>query len=183
MIAHLLGNGPSRSFYSDRDGFILGTNLSDSTLRLDASVCIDKEPLEVLANKEQPVPAPFIIPTGLFKFFRQCQARNPEIKLHSRIERLRSGNSSGHNGLKYLIDHNYKEIHVWGCDSIFHDHVKSDTHAKVPRGIVTEKHWERWRKNFIYMMGQQQNISFIIHSLKDLPSQGFSNIHISVCNP
>lgn len=183
MIAHLLGNGPSREHYSDRDGFILGTNLSDPTLRLDASVCVDKDPLEALAQKKYPVPAPFIIPTALHKFFLQCQARNPEIQLHSRIERLRFGNSSGHNGLKYLIDRKYTEIHLWGCDSIFDNHVRSDTHNKIPDGLVTEKHWERWRNNFIYMMGQQQNISFTIYSLRALPSQEFSNIHISVCNP
>lgn len=149
MIAHLLGNGPSRSQFSlgvEPKGDLFGCNLSDFSLPLVATFIMDLVVVNNISNNGIALPWPAVVPQALVRTAQRCE---PPIKIHSTVAMtVRNGQSTGHKAAVWLLENGYKEIHFWGFDSMFANTVTSDTHQKIPEGISTIKNVPRWRANW-----------------------------------
>ena len=147
MIAHILGNGPSRKdFINTPHGDIFGCNLSDPMLPLKATFIMDKVVIDHIHNNKLKLNFPVIIPNGIRKLVNQCDPA-PKI-LDVMDHQLKNGESTGHRGVSWLIQNRYTEIHMWGFDSMKKDDVESDTHQKIPEGIFCPTNYKRWRKSW-----------------------------------
>ena len=147
MIAHILGNGPSRKdFINTPHGDIFGCNLSDPMLPLKATFIMDKVVINHIHNNKLKLNFPVIIPNAIKKITLQCNPA-PEIRdvMH---HQLRAGESTGHRGVFWLMQNGYTEIHMWGFDSMKKDSVESDTHQKIPEGSFCPTNYKRWRKSW-----------------------------------
>jgi hypothetical protein len=164
MIAHILGNGPSRKeFKNDPVGDIYGCNLSDPSLPLKATFIMDKVVIDHIHNKKLKLNFPVIVPNGIRKLVNQCDPA-PEIRdvMHSQ---LKSGESTGHRGVFWLMKNGYKEIHMWGFDSMKKDSVESDTHQLIPEGPFCTTNYKKWRVNWDKLLKGEDGmgVNVVIH--------------------
>jgi len=134
MRVHLLGNGPSRSTFRNRpEGEVFGCNFSNSHYNLTATFVADTNVIVEMNNKKSKIPV--IIPTRLEK-----AAKNLEI--YDYIPPLKNGTSTGHIAYEYLKAR-YREIHLWGFDSLWKDDCESDS-----PGIRCDDNYIKWRKKW-----------------------------------
>ena len=165
MIAHLLGNGPSRSqFINEPFGDIYGCNLSDFSLPLKATFIMDKLVVTKIANEKIMIPWPMIMPRVQSKFLKAWKDC-PLTVAHTFERNLAGGESTGHRGFTYLVDQGYKEIHLWGFDSIKKDTVASDSHVKIPEGPFTERNIPKWRNRWKMLLNEPRakNLKVVVH--------------------
>jgi hypothetical protein len=164
MIAHLLGNGPSKKdFINDPSGDIFGCNLGEPTQPLKASFVMDKLVIDHIADNKLALPYPIILPHALRR--RAEQVKEPDLKVLDVVPTpLRSGESTGHKAMVYLLER-YDEVHMWGFDSLKVDTVKSDTHEKIPKGPADPKNYLRWRKAWqeIFRTAEERKKRIVIH--------------------
>lgn len=145
-IAHILGNGPSRSdFVNEPEGDIYGCNLSDFSLPLKATFIMDKVAIDHIHNNRVELPWPIVVPTALRRLIQDCPTK-PAV--HDWLpDGLYNGESTGHYALSWCMKR-YDVVHMWGFDSIWKDTVESDSHTKIPTGIHCAKNFKPWRENF-----------------------------------
>ena len=138
MIAHLLGNGPSKKdFINEPIGDIYGCNLGEPTLPMKAAFIMDKLVINHIDSHHPIMPYPVIVPYELKR--RTEQVKDPQLIVLDTVPTpLKSGESTGHKAMMYLLL-KYDEIHMWGFDSLRLDTVKSDTHEKIPNGPANPK--------------------------------------------
>jgi hypothetical protein len=164
MIAHILGNGPSRKdFINTPQGDIFGCNLSDPTLPLKATFIMDKVVISHIHNKKVVMNFPVIIPNGIRKLVNQCDPA--PVILDVMHAQLKTGESTGHRGVFWLMKNGYKEIHMWGFDSMKHDSVESDTHQKIPEGPFCATNYKKWRVTWDKLLNGDdgKGVKVIIH--------------------
>lgn len=173
MIAHLLGNGPSRSqFPAKSEGDIFGCNLSDFSLPLKATFIMDKVVIDHIHNNRVMLPFPLICPQSLAKIVRQCPT-SPTI--YDVIPRnLLNGESTGHRAFEYLVDQGYTEIHLWGFDSINVNTIASDSHQKIPSGIFFPGNLPKWRSTWNKLFSHPKVRSKVKVEVHFLPGPGSS---------
>jgi len=164
MIAHILGNGPSRKhFINTPEGDIFGCNLSDSALPLKATFIMDKVVINHIHNNKIKLNFPVIIPNEIRTIATQCPY--PPIILHTMHEKLKAGESTGHRGVLWLMKNGYKEIHMWGFDSMKKDSVESDTHQLIPEGPHCETNYKKWRVTWDKLLKGEDSkgVGVVIH--------------------
>lgn len=160
MIVHIIGNGPSKKdFTNDPVGDVYGCNLSDLDRDLTATFIMDKVVLHHITNNGLKLKFPVIIPDA----YRRI-AGNLVI-LDTIPTLLENGESTGHHGVQYLLRKRYKQIHLWGFDSLYTESIESDSHTKIPEGIHFDSNWRRWRNNWdkIFNSDLGRECQFIIH--------------------
>jgi len=147
MIAHILGNGPSKvNFRGFPVGDIYGCNLADADRNLTATFIMDKVVLVHMQNNNLRLNFPIIISQSLASIARRCNPK-PEV-LDTISAEIQNGESTGHHGVQYLLKKGYTEIHMWGFDSLYTESIASDSHTKIPEGIHWDDNWKRWRVNW-----------------------------------
>jgi hypothetical protein len=71
--------------------------------------------------------------------------------------------SSAHVAVQWCIEHDYSEIHLWGCDSIWADTVETRTDTIIERARIQQDlhiHWrEKWKAFISY--------NIIVHNTKE----------------
>lgn len=161
MIAHLLGNGPSRKeFRNDPTGDIFGCNLSDETLPLKATFILDNEVFSHILHLKINLPWP-IIAHGRWR--KICNRLEPSIVMLDELHRPRvSGESTGHHAAHWLLENGYTNIHLWGFDSLKDGSVTSDSHEKIANAIWTEKIVPKWIANWNKIFQDNPN-TFTVH--------------------
>ena len=139
ITAHVVGNGPSWVDFkrlSDQD-FVIGCNVTkvlaaDATMMSDVSLC-NQIQHHRRHNRKPALPKipPVIANPGVVEWLGNPVNDCHEMILYStyrRPEGVRSLEmSSAHYGVLWLIDHGYTDIHVWGIDSYFKNHIYSHT--------------------------------------------------------
>ena len=147
MIAHILGNGPSRkNFVNEPVGDVFGCNLSDENLPLKATFIMDKVCVDHIHNNKVKLNWPVICPRVLVKLFKPC---NPPVEIFDTVlDGVYNGESTGHHAVAYLLKKGYTEIHMWGFDSLSRDTIESDSHTKMPECPRAERNFLPWRKNW-----------------------------------
>jgi hypothetical protein len=164
MIAHILGNGPSRKdFINTPKGDIFGCNLSDPTLPLKATFIMDKVVIGHIHNNKLKLNFPVIIPNSIRKLVNQCDPA--PVILDVMDPQLRPGESTGHRGVLWLMQNGYAEIHMWGFDSMKKDSVESDTHQKIPESPFCTANYKKWRVTWDKLLkgDDSKGVKVIIH--------------------
>lgn len=147
MIAHIIGNGPSKKgFVNDPEGDIFGCNLGEPNLPLKATFIMDKVCIDHIHNNQVKLNFPVIVPYCLKKLIVRC---NPAPEIYDTVpDGVYNGQSTGHKGVAYLLESGYTEIHMWGFDSLFRETIESDSHTKMPECPTAPNNWKAWRKNW-----------------------------------
>ena len=144
MIGVVLGNGPSRSFYERNGDIVLGCNIPSSEFSVDATVICDEEIVWVLKNDLTLIQIPVIISTKVYEKMKELR-----IVEHFHIHHVfkpKDWHNAAHYAADYLMEHGCDEIHLWGCDSIFHDSVVSSTGDYTKQRTIGDPRFlKNWR--------------------------------------
>ena len=176
-VAHVIGNGPSWIYYkkSNIDDFVIGCNITkvknpNATLLSDLRLCYK------IREKVVSINCPAIVNEKVYKWITEdSTGKESGIQIYSRYERPDGIEplimSSGHYGVLWAIDNGYDTIHVWGCDSIYIDHMHSHTDEIVPSGTKRSiekmnKVVMRWRREWHNIVDKNPEVNIIFHGLK-----------------
>ena len=173
-IAHIVGNGPSASNFNklnDSD-FVVGCNITrvsdaDVTMLSDPRLC------KLILNDPTLLTIPVIANPRVMDWLKLPEANGICIEVHDTYQRPEGVNplemSSAHYGVIWAIGKGYDEIHVWGVDSIYVDHINSHTDKLVPS--ETKKNpdkmktvAERWRTEWQNIIKQNFSVNIIFHA-------------------
>lgn len=78
--------------------------------------------------------------------------------------------SSAHIATLWLIENNYKEIHIWGCDAIKVDTIKSTTDSLVDSCYKdtntsgVSKVIDNWREKWDMIVNEYPEINITFHN-------------------
>ena len=174
-VGHVVGNGPSRKHFKkfDQNNFVVGCNLSDRSLPLDATVVIDPAVINHIINNQIDYLPPLIITQGVKKIINK---NNFDVPVSTVLDTRSKGNSSGHFATDYLLHRGYTHIHMWGCDSLFEDTVESFTREQIPNEPANSKNWKRWRNAWHNVFAEKKDVQFYVYTLKDF-DMNFPNLH------
>lgn len=163
LVAHVIGNGPSKKdFVNEPDGDIYGCNLSSFDLPLTATFIMDKVAIDHIHNFKKELPWPIVTTHTLSRFAEQCPF--PPVILDRLDATLRNGESTGHYAVLYCL-RRYKEVHLWGFDSMVIDSIESDSHVKIPEGPRCHTNYKSWRTNWDKMFRSKDaaGVNVVIH--------------------
>jgi hypothetical protein len=71
--------------------------------------------------------------------------------------------SAAHIATQWALDHDYTEIHLWGCDSIWQDTQETRTDELVPRNRMQFDLYMHWREKW----QPYKNFNIIVHNTKE----------------
>jgi len=145
MLGVVLGNGPSKQFYDRTGDFVLGCNIPSEQFSVDATVICDEEIVWILKNDLTLIEVPVIISTKVYEKMKELGIDKKFIILH--VFKPKDWYNSAHYAAEYLMSEGCDEIHLWGCDSIFQNTVKSSTGALVNQTTLGDDRFIRnWRR-------------------------------------
>ena len=148
MRADVLGNGPSLALYAPVNNFVIGCNIHEHPV--DVSVVIDKKPfLKYCGNRDLFQRKPIITSVYAMSTLEEQEITH-EFEIWHKVPYLEKYMSAGHVAVDWLIEHDYREIHLWGFDSIWADTIETRTDKIIERSRAQFDlyiHWrERWQK-------------------------------------
>jgi hypothetical protein len=160
MIGVVLGNGPSKTAYDRTGDFVIGCNIPDSVNSVDATVICDVEIVWILKNSPNLIGAtPLIISTNVYEKMKEFRIVDDYVILH--VFKPRDWYNSAHYAAQYLIDNGCEEIHIWGCDSIFEDTIKSSTDELVKKDMDQERFIRHWRQVWVDIHKSHPYVNFV----------------------
>jgi hypothetical protein len=133
---------------------------------LKATFIHDKRPLEHLIRHKQTLPWDVITPHGRNPSMANRVKRSKCVPRLVQLPHKIKERSSGHDGLVFLAScGRYKEIHLWGFDSLTHGSCASDSLGKIDGSVQDKKRVPVWIKRFrfIFKIWASQGIVFQIH--------------------
>jgi len=184
---HILGNGPSiKDFPLDIDGIRIGTNFSDAKLKPIHTFINDGKPLDMILSGEVSLEYPIVISTRAVEkaqlYEKKPKYDNTIIKfivdfikydhLHERLG-LNSAQMATVYGIKQFLP---KEVHIWGCDSLWSDDISSSTDSYIPSKGCNSSINELWRNQWDYLISQNPERTFFIHGKGTPLLQSQSNV-------
>jgi len=156
-IAHLIGNGPSRANFVEtpagEDAY--GCNLSSFELKLSATFVGDSVVFDRIIKDRLVLPWPIICAETIRKYEKRLPAGNRIVD--EMPGRPNPGESTGHCAFKWLIDHGYTTINLWGFDSLTTGSGASDSHTKIPEGGFSPRNVVIWSDLWRNVFSQAEN--------------------------
>ena len=184
-LAHVVGNGPSWVDFKriSDDDFVIGCNVTkvsdaDVTMMSDISLCNQIQ--HHRRHKRKPILPdlpPVIANPGVVEWLNNSVNDCHGMVLFStytRPEGVRSLEmSSAHFAVLWLIDNGYTDIHVWGIDSYFKNHIYSHTdNIKMSK---LKKDPERvsevangWKDKWDEILNNNPAVKIVLHGPKDV---------------
>jgi hypothetical protein len=166
MIGVVLGNGPSKSSYDRTGDFVLGCNIPSIEFSVDATVICDEEIVWVLKNDLTLIQVPVIISNRVYEKMKELGIVD-NFHIHH-VFKPKDWHNAAHYAADYLMEHGCDEIHLWGCDTIFHDSVVSSTGDYTKQTTVGDDRFLRnWRRVWDEKIknGNQNNVHFVVFRL------------------
>lgn len=146
LLAHILGNGPSIQLYKPSEGFVIGCNFH--THPVDVSVVLDKRPFLIYkGNRSLLQGKPIITSSYAMSTIKEIKIRD-ELNIILVIENMGTYDSAGHIATRWALNEGYKEIHLWGFDSIWADTQETKTDEIVPRNRAQFDLYIHWREKW-----------------------------------
>jgi len=159
--AHVVGNGPSYIDFEriDPEDLVVGCNITrinaDFTTLSDLRLAYQiRNALHV--GKPKMINCPVLVNQKIYDWLQTSKGQQCKLDIHDVYKTY--GNepfdlSSGHYAAMWLIEQGYDEIHVWGVDSYFDDHILSYTDEYVESGTkrsttAMSKVATRWKKEW-----------------------------------
>lgn len=175
MRAHVIGNGPSWENFKkiEESDFVVGCNKPN--IKVDACIIMDLRMFyKLLANTE-----PLILDCGIIinskcKRAYDSKNRNKELinikDIYDPPESFKALNSA-HIAALWLVKNGYKEIHIWGCDSLSVYDTTSTTdiitkaeYYKFKGNTATIEIVDRWRSKWDLISNSFLWVNFIFHN-------------------
>ena len=166
LRTHIVANGPSwvkfleseRKFRRDD---IYGCNMGHDGIKMKAVFVHDARVLRFIERSKELHPHPIIAEQRFFKLYN-----NKYITQHTILPPECKERSSGHDALHYLIHTGeYKDIHLWGFDSLTSSTVESITKDKIPDSREAVSMLPKWLERFkeLFLLAENSGISVVIH--------------------
>lgn len=166
--AVIIGNGPSKNVYksfskeSDPKKFVLGCNIPDADIKVDATVIADVEIIYILKNYLKLVTVPVILSNQAYSKMEELGILKYFEVLH--VFKLKDWYSTGHYAAEYLMENEYEKIDLFGFDSFIKDDISSSTDEYVPKQDTSEMRFiKNWRKLWTEFASDNQHIEFTFH--------------------
>lgn len=148
MIAHLVGNGPSKkNFVNNPEGKIFGCNFSSDELDLEATFIHDSRVFEHILNHKVKLKWPVINKDIHLRKYGNCSGLITILDTYY-PPNGESTVSSGHMGLIWLASKGYREIHMWGFNSLLDNDVSSDSKGKIDGSCPNPLMLPSWKNKF-----------------------------------
>lgn len=160
MIAHILGNGPSKSLYEQQDGYIIGCNIQAHPVHV--SVVVDVKPFHLYMANRQIFQGKPIITSQYAMNGMKHKNIEAEFDILYKLPFLDKYVSAGHIAVEWALDNDYTEIHLWGFDSIWADTQETSTDNFIQRDRQQHDLFIHWREK--WQPFKEHNI--IVHNTK-----------------
>ena len=174
MRAHVLGNGESWVHFKKvaESDFVVGCNKPNTDV--DATVIVDLRFFYKLLDRIEPLVISCPIITNE-KCKKQFQAKNRNTdkiilkEVYSPPIKFKAI-SSAHIATLWLIENDYDEIHIWGCDSLKTNSMESTTDIIVDGYYKNEDNQtvleviNNWKENWDMIVKEYPNSSLIFHN-------------------
>lgn len=175
MRAHVIGNGPSWKNFKkiEESDFVMGCNKPN--IKVDATIILDLRLFYKLLARTEPLILDCAIVTN-----SKCKAaydnknRNKELINIKDIYDPPAGFkaiNSAHVATLWLIENRYKEIHIWGCDSLLSYDTTSTTdtivqadYYKFKGNKATIEIVDRWRRKWDLISNSFSCVNLIFHN-------------------
>jgi len=161
MKAHVLGNGPSINLYEPQDDYVVGCNFQQ--FPVDVSVILDVRPWHIYMKDRSIIQGKPVITSQYAMDGMKHKNIEAELDIVYKLPYLEQYMSSAHVAVQWCIEHDYSEIHLWGCDSIWADTVETRTDTIIERARIQQDlhiHWrEKWKAFISY--------NIIVHNTKE----------------
>lgn len=157
MIGVVLGNGPSKSkFVRANDMYVIGCNTESPVT--DMTVILDEEVIMAFGSN---TPVNCILGVKAFEKAKELRVADG-LRILKIVKPLENENA-GHIAAKHLLDMNFKEIEIWGCDSIFKDTIESSTDSIIPKhDTVGKRFYTKWREEWDKIIYRNQHAKITI---------------------
>ena len=148
MIAHIIGNGPSKvHFKNEPKGKVFGCNFASDDLELTATFIHDNRVFEHIIRHNMKLKWPVINREQQLYKFSNCGGRIVVKDTYYPFNRETTC-SSGHMGLMWLLSKGFTEVHIWGFDSLTSSIVDSDSKGKIDGSNPNAQLLPKWKKRF-----------------------------------
>jgi hypothetical protein len=148
MIAHIIGNGPSKAHFKNvPEGKVFGCNFASEDLDLVATFIHDNRVFEHIIRHNMKLKWPVINRDTQFRRFGNCGGRIT-VKDTYYPNPGESTCSSGHMALLWFLSKGYNEIHIWGFDSLTSSIVDSDSKGKIDGSNPNAQLLPKWKARF-----------------------------------
>jgi hypothetical protein len=148
-IAHLIGNGPSKKFFQNEPvGDVYGCNFGTEGIKHKGLFMHDRRPLKHMNKHDFKLSDPLIARKRYENYLKPLLKKGLVDK--NTLMWLPDGirtRCSGNDGMIYLLGHapeNYKELHLWGFDSLTRGTVESDSKGKIDGSNPRQKMMKNW---------------------------------------
>lgn len=164
MLGIVLGNGPSKSSYDRTGDLVIGCNIPGDEFSVDATVICDEEIVWILKNDLTLIQVPVIISSKVFEKMKELKIVEHFTILH--VFKPKDWYNAAHYAAEFLIDNECDEIHLWGCDSIFHNSVVSSTGSYTRQTTLGDDRFIRqWRQVWNTMHLNNPDVHFVAMKL------------------
>ena len=163
--AHLIGNGPSKQYFSlESEGHLYGCNFASEDLNLKATFIHDNRVFEHIIRHDMKLKWPVVNRINQHSRYGDCGGR---IKVLDTFypNPGETTCSSGHMGILWLMGKDYRQIDLWGFDSILSNIVDSDSKGKIDGSAPNPLKLPEWEKRYnqIFFWCKKYGIKVIAH--------------------
>ena len=163
MKAAVLCNGPSRVVYKGRGDydFVMGCNIPWE-LDVDATTIIDAPVVNKWFKEQSLVKCPVYFSRNAWRECIQKQRNFFKPFFKELIDTLPQYDSCGHNAVKVVVGLGYKQIDIYGCDSMFKNTTVSYTDLFIDKKqvIETTKQIDGWKKTWNDIISKHPDVRF-----------------------
>lgn len=168
-VAHIIGNGPSKiHFQNAPKGHVYGCNFASDDLELRGVFIHDSRVFEHIIKHQMKLKWPVVNKDMQLRKFANCGGLITILDTYYPAPN-ESTCSSGHLGLLWLISKGYREIHIWGFDSLTEGKIDSDSKGKIDGSAPNPAMLPRWKTRFdeIFTYCRSNCIKVFIHYDKE----------------
>ena len=165
-VVHLLGNGPSRKYWTKRDGYKIGFNLNSEDA--DIVFCNDPHTAKILMKRNFNDKKTIVS--------KSFSPNHPLIveKIDVPLRRIDGtsyvvGPNSGHMAYQWAVKRGFREIHVWGHDVLWTKSLKSKTDETINKDswLTGINRYVDIAQYYIDLWGAIISVDTYIHMPKD----------------
>lgn len=172
---HLLGNGPSILNFDKSDGIRIGCNFTQPDLNPEWTIIADIKPVKKFYEGYQ-LKVPAVLSERAYDYITKKTIKLSEDRLQ--IRRVvpfikypdiheRWGMNSAQHAVHYAIEeYSPKEVHLWGCDSLWSTNIESSTDEIVRKDLDFMNHTQvylAWRDYWNRIFIDNPDVLFVVH--------------------
>lgn len=176
MKLHVLGNGPSISYFDESDGVRIGCNFTQPQLNPTWTMIADIKPVKKLYEGiALCCPAVLTERAQAYTQSKSLKLDTNRLTIHKIVPFLRRksiherwGMNSAQHAVFYGIEEfKPSEVHLWGCDSLWSSNIESSTDQIVHKDLQfmnSQEIYYVWRDYWNYIFESNGDVQFVVHA-------------------